>query len=116
MLFVRPKPERSPYSTVSRCCIPHEVEDWKTLLRLYAIETRSPKNTVVFWITLGLPSGMKREELRGTRTLRSPKHAVGIVSVVSMELLSIVTYFSLAGREGEPMYKRGHKRLNIERF
>lgn len=50
-----------------------------------------------------------------TRTLWDPqKHALGVVSVVSMELLSGVTYLSLAGKEGEPVYKRGHKRLNID--
>lgn len=34
---------RSPYSTVSHCCVPHKVQDWKTLFRLDALDTRSQK-------------------------------------------------------------------------
>lgn len=39
--------KRSPYSTVSRCCIPHKVQDWKTLFMLYALDTRSQKSSHV---------------------------------------------------------------------
>lgn len=82
------------------------------------------KSTVVFWRTLGLMADMKREQLPGTRTLRSLKACCRCsergINGISIHSYLLFPYrartWTSAGRKGEPMYKRGHKRLNIERF